>query len=238
MHLRVCRDATELAEAAARLFRERLKAKPDLSMAVPAGRTPRRMYECLRKIQAGSPVEFSGMQVFAVDELCPPAPPDGYFWCQVRHEFLKWAGVPPEHCHPFRVDVPDLLAMWKAYEEAIARVGGLDLIMLGLGPNAHIASNEPGSPFESVTRPVRLLPETVRYILADQVIQEPVSDRAVTLGMATILEAREVVMLVSGATKREPLRRLLSGPLTSEVPASVLRCHPRCTILADRDPSA
>ncbi len=204
-------------------------------MAVPAGRTPRRMYGLLRETQARSPVDFSRMQVFSVDELCPPAPPDGYFWRQVGSEFLAWAGVPPESRHPFRVNAPDLEAMCREYEETIAKVGGLDLIMLGLGPNAHIASNEPGSPFESLTRPVRLLPETVRYILTDDVIQGPVSDRAVTLGMATILGAREVVVLVSGKAKQEPLQKLLHGPVTPEAPASMLRHHPRCTILADRD---
>lgn len=235
MELVVCQDAGELAEAGACVIRKRLKEKPELAMAVPAGRTPRQMYRFLREAQARSPVNFSPMRVFAVDELCPPAPPDGYFWRQVREEFIAWAGVPPERCHPFRVDVPDLEAMCEEYEATIARVGGLDLIMLGLGPNAHVASNEPGSPFESLTRPVRLLPETVRYILTDEVIQGPVSDRAVTLGMATILRAWEVVVLVSGAVKREPLRKLLDGPVTSEVPASILRHHPRCTILADRE---
>ncbi len=237
MELVVCQDAGELAEAAAGLVHKRLRAKPDLAMAVPAGRTPRRMYALFREFQERSPVDFSSMQVFSVDELCPPAPSDGYFWRQVRSEFLAWAGVPPERCHPFRVDVPDLEAMCQEYEETIAKVGGLDLIMLGLGPNAHIASNEPGSPFESLTRPVRLLPETVRYILTDEVIQGPVSDRAVTLGIATILRTREVVVLVSGRAKRDPLQTLLTGPVTPEVPASVLRRHPRCTILADKDAS-
>ena len=235
MKLIVCRDAGELAETAARLFRERLRATPDLAMAVPAGRTPRRMYGILRESQARSSVQYSGMQVFSVDELCPPAPPDGYFWRQVKTEFLAWAGVPPDRCHPFRVDAPDLEVMCREYEKTIAEVGGLDLIMLGLGPNAHIASNEPGSPFESLTRPVRLTAETVRYILTDEVSQGPVSDRAVTLGMATIRGAREVVLLVSGAAKREPLQKLLDGPVTPEVPASILRRHPSCTIIADRE---
>ncbi len=206
-------------------------------MAVPAGRTPRRMYRLLRESQARSPVVFSQMHVFSVDELCPPAPPDGYFWRQVRSEFLAWADVPAERCHPFKVDALDLALVCREYEEAIARVGGLDLIMLGLGPNAHIASNEPGSPFDSLTRPVRLLPETVRYILTDDVIQGPVADQAVTLGMATILGAREVVVLVSGPAKRQPLRKVLEGPPTPEVPASILHLHPHCTILADRDAS-
>ena len=230
----VYRDAEELAEASARLVQARVKEKPDLAMAVPAGRTPRRMYGLLREAQTRAPVDFSAMQVFQVDELCPPAPPDGYFWRQVRREFLAWAGVPPERWHPFRVDAPDLEAMCAEYEETIAKAGGLDLIMLGLGPNAHIASNEPGSLFDSLTRPVRLLPETVRYILTDEMIQGAVSDRAVTLGLSTILRAREVVVLVSGVAKREPFRKLLDGPLTTEVPASILQRHPRCTILVDR----
>src|SRR3989338_8515687 len=136
---------------------------------------------------------------------------------------------------PRCVDAPGLEAMCRAYEEAIARAGGLDLVMLGLGPNGHIASNEPGSAFDSPTRPVRLLPETARYILTDEVSQGAVSDRAVTLGIGTILRAREVVVLVSGAAKRGPLERLLDGPVTPEVPASALRLHPRCTVLADRD---
>jgi glucosamine-6-phosphate deaminase len=235
MRLVVCEDASELADAATTLIRERLRAKPDLAMAVPAGRTPRRMYRHLEEIQARSPIEFSGMRVFAVDELCPPAPPEGYFWTQVRREFLAWAGIPQDRWHPFRVDALDLEAMCRDYDDAIAKAGGLDLIMLGLGPNAHIASNEPGSAFDSPTRPVRLLAETVGYILTDGVWEGPVSDRAVTLGLATILAAREVVMLVSGSAKREPLRRVVDGPVTADVPASILRLHSRCTILADRD---
>lgn len=234
MEVIVCDDAAGLAERAARLWRERLAAKPDLAMAVPAGRTPRRMYELLRAWQAREPADFARMHVFAVDELCPPAPPDGYFWRQVRSEFLAWAGLAPARCHPFRVDAPDLMAMCREYERVIEAVGGLDLVMLGLGPNGHIASNEPGSPFEAPTRPVRLLPETVRYILTDAVIQGAVSDRAVTLGIATLLRAREVVLLVAGPAKQAALRRLLEGPVTPEVPASALRLHPRCTVLADR----
>lgn len=225
----------ELAEAAASLVRARLDAKPDLVMAVPAGRTPRPMYARLRELQALKAVDYSRMSVFCIDELCPPAPPDGYFWRQIRHEFLAWAGVPAERCHPFRVDVEDLEAMCHAYEAAIAQAGGLDLVMLGLGPNAHLASNEPGTPFDSGVRPVPLLPETVSYILTDEVIEGAVSARAVTLGLATIMAAREVVVLVSGKGKREALRRLLTAGPAPDVPASVLSLHAKCMILADQD---
>ena len=235
MRVVIARDAEHLGEIAADLVRERLLARPELAMAVPAGRTPRRMYRVLEARQAHVPVDYSRMRVFAVDELCPPAPRDGYFWRQICREFLAWAQVNPERCHPFSVDAGDLDAMCADYEAQISAVGGLDLVMLGLGPNGHIASNEPPAAFESLTRPVRLLASTVEYILTDEVIQGAVCDRAVTLGVTTILAAREVVLLVSGRAKREPLRRLLHGPITPDLPASVLQAHSACTILTDRD---
>ncbi len=239
MQLVVLPDAEGLAEAAATLIRARLTAKPDLVMAVPAGRTPRRMYERLRALQAQAPVAFSRMRVMCVDELCPPAPADGYFWSQVRREFLSWAPVKPEHCHPFRVDAADLDAMCREYEETIARLGGLDLVMLGLGPNAHLASNEPGAAFESVTRPVQLLEESVSYMASDgaNVVASPgpLAQSAVTLGLATIARAREVVVIVSGRGKRAALRRLVEGPIGPDIPASMLRSHGCCTVLADRE---
>jgi glucosamine-6-phosphate deaminase len=125
--------------------------------------------------------------------------------------------------------------MCKEYEETIARLGGLDLVMMGLGPNGHIASNEPGCDFNCRTRMTQLRPETAAYISTDEVTQGAVSDRAVTLGVATILEAREVVVLVSGAAKRTPLHRMLHGEETPDLPASLLRRHPRCLVIADRD---
>jgi glucosamine-6-phosphate deaminase len=235
MELVVCWDAAALAERAAGLILERLRETPGLAMAVPAGRTPRQMYQRLAARHAADPRPFARMRVFAVDELCPPAPPGGYFWRQIREEFLAWARVPEAQRHPFQVDATDLARMCADYERAIAAGGGLDLVMLGLGPNGHVASNEPGSPLDSRTRPVELLPATVAYILTDRVIQGVVSPRAVTLGLGTLLEAREVVVLVSGAHKRAALRAMLEGPVSEAVPASSLQRHPGCRVLATRD---
>jgi glucosamine-6-phosphate deaminase len=235
MQVVVCADGAELARRAAALLVDRLHGKPALAMAVPAGRTPRAMYARLAAAHAADPSLFARMRVFAVDELCPPAPTDGYFWRQIRSELLAWARVPEGRQHPFRVDAADLGAMCREYEAALRAAGGLDLVMLGLGPNAHLASNEPGSPPDSRTRPVELLRGTVEYILTDDVIQGAVSSRAVTLGLGTILEAREVVVLVQGAHKRAAVRAMLEGPVTAEVPASILQRHPGCTLLVARD---
>src|SRR2546422_7970126 len=111
MKVVVFRDAAELAEAAATLFRERLTARPDLAMAVPAGRTPRCMYARFRDRQAQAPIDYGRMRVFSIDELFPPAPAHGYFLRQGRSEVLFLAGVPTERCPPFDVRAPDPQAM-------------------------------------------------------------------------------------------------------------------------------
>jgi glucosamine-6-phosphate deaminase len=233
MDLRVFADAEALAVAGAGLFRARVAATPALSVAVPAGRTPRRMYAIMQALQAGAPVDFTQMRVFCVDELCPPAPVDGYFWRQIEKEFVGWTGMPSAQCRPFAVDAADLAVMCEDYEAAIAEAGGLDLVMLGLGVNAHIACHDPPADFATRTCPVRLVPETVDYILTDAENQGAVCDRAVTLGVQTIMAAREVVLLVSGAAKRAPLTAALHGPITPNVPASILQLHPNCLVLAD-----
>ncbi len=232
MQVVACGSPDELARRAAGLLLDRLRAKPDLVVAVPAGRTPRAMFAYLAAACGDDPRPFARMRVFAVDELCPPASADGYFWGQIQRQFLAWARVPLSQRHPFRVAAPDLAAMCRDYEDEIRGAGGLDLVMLGLGPNGHLASNEPGSALDSRTRPVDLTPETVAYILTDPIRQGPVSARAVSLGLGTILETREVVALVAGAGKRRALAAMLSGPVTPALPASVLRHHRRCTVLA------
>ena len=233
MELRVFDDTPALAEAAAALWLDRLAARPTLGVAAPAGRTPRPMYRRLREEAGRRGTSFARASVFAVDELVAPAPCDGYFWRHVM-DGLGWAGIPAANLHPFDPCAPDLDAMCADYERRIAAAGSLDLVMLGLGPNGHLASNEPGSPFESRTRPVRLRPETVAYIGTDEAADPRVTDQAVTLGLGTIAEAREVVVLVSGAAKRDVLRTALTGPVTPDCPASLLQTLLNALVLADR----
>jgi glucosamine-6-phosphate deaminase len=232
--LEVYEDAEGVAGAAAGLWLERLEARPGLVVAVPAGRTPRPTYRRLREEAGRRRLSFRRTHVFPVDELVAPAPAEGYFWRQVRAGFLDWADVPPAQCYPFDPEAPDLAAMCGRVEARIRELGGLDLVLLGLGLNGHLAANEPGSAFDSRTRPVVLQPETVAYIRADAGAGSRVGDRAVTLGLGTIAEAREAVVLVTGAAKRDILRRALTGPVDPDCPASLVQRVPAMLVLADR----
>jgi glucosamine-6-phosphate deaminase len=232
--LEVFEDAEALGAAAAAVWLDRLAVRPELVVAVPAGRTPRPMYRRLREEAGRRMTSFAGSRIFAVDELCAPAPADGYFWRHVREGLLEWAGIPPAHLHPFDPAASDPAAMCRETEARIAGLGGLDLVLLGLGLNGHLACNEPGAAFDSRTRPVRLRPETVAYILTDDHADPRVCEQGVTLGLGTLAEARELVVLVSGPAKQEILRRALTGPITTDCPASLLQTLPGALVLADR----
>jgi glucosamine-6-phosphate deaminase len=234
VELEVFEDPEALGAAAAAVWLDRLAARPDLVVAVPAGRTPRPMYRRLREEAGRRRCSLARSRVFAVDELCAPAPADGYFWRHVREGLLDWAGIPAAHLHPFDPGAADPEAMCREIEARIAGLGGLDLVVLGLGLNGHLACNEPGSAFDSRTRPVRLRPETVAYILTDDRADPRVCEQGVTLGLGTLAEARELVVLVSGAAKRETLHRALTGPIVPDCPASLLQTLPGARVLADR----
>lgn len=234
MELRVFADAEALAEAAATLWLDGLTAEPDLVMAVPAGRTPRPTYRALQAESGRRGLSFARTRVFAVDELGAPAPAEGHFWRQVREAFLAWADIPVANLYPFDPAAADPEAMCRAIEARIAAAGGLDLAVLGLGRNGHLAANEPGSPFDSRTRPVRLLPDTIAYMLTDEAAWPGVVDRALTLGLGTLAEAGRVVVLVTGLAKRDILRRALTGPVGPDCPASLLQRLPGALVLADR----
>src|SRR5690606_25358060 len=121
------------------------------------------------------------------------------------------------------------------YEAAIRAAGGIDLQLLGLGENGHIGFNEPGAPFSSRTRVVTLDPSTRSANSRFFPPGEEVPQRAVTMGVATILEAREIVRAATGPRTAAALHAALAGPVSPACPASVLRRHPRTTIVCDRE---
>jgi glucosamine-6-phosphate deaminase len=193
------------------------------------------MYRALAAEAGTRPLDCAGITLFAIDEIVFEGPGGFRFWQDVEEDFLGWARVPAGQCHRFDVAAPDLAAMCAAYEAAIRAAGGLDLIVMGLGENGHIASNEPGAPFDSRTRPVDLEEQTLRQFFPPPHPLPPRPWRAVTMGIATILDSRSVVVLAAGAHKRAAVRALIEEPPAPRFPCTALRTHRDVTVLVDAE---
>jgi glucosamine-6-phosphate deaminase len=142
-------------------------------------------------------------------------------------------GIGPDRIVRLRGDDPDPEAACARYDAAVGRLGGIDLAILGLGPNGHLGFNEPPSPADAPTRVVDLTPESLASNARYWGTEADVPPRALTCGMRLILSARRVLLVAAGAHKREILARALSEAPGPHLPASYLREHPAATILAD-----
>ena len=225
MELFVLADAEAVGERAASIVQSELAAKPGLVLGVATGATPAPLYRCLAQAR-GSGADFSGLSVVALDEYVGlPAGHPASFATYVRREIAGPLGVPPE-----RFVVPK--GRGERLEDRIRALGGIDVQVLGIGRNGHLAFNEPGSPLDSRTRVVELS-ETTRCDNASAFGAEAVPTHAITQGLGTILEARRLVLVASGAAKRDAVAAALTGPVTPDCPASVLQLHPHVSVLVD-----
>ncbi len=230
-----CRTLEQFYVQAARLLRARIEANPKLVLAPPAGRTPKGMYRVLAGEARSRPLDCAGLTLFAIDEIVFEGPGGFRFWQDVEADFLAWAHVLPERRHRFDVAAADLGAACAAHEAAIRAAGGLDLIVMGLGENGHIASNEPGSSFDSRTRPVVLTRKTLQQFFPSPHRLPPKPWHAVSLGIATILEARSLVVLAAGKHKRLAVCALLESPASEDFPCTALRAHRDVTLIVDAE---
>lgn len=223
-------DYDALSQRAASILLEAIRRDPRTVLGLPTGRTPVGMYdrvvrECSREYHC-----FSDVSTFNLDEYAgiPRDHPGSYFTFMKQHLF-DHVDLRPANMHIPSGMHPDP----EAYEREIAAAGGLDLTFLGLGSNGHIAFNEPGTPFDTHTRIVALT-ESTRAANASFFADGKVPTHAITMGIGTILGSREIVLLASGANKRDAFAKLRSGEVTTAFPASALWQHPNVHVLADR----
>ena len=227
--LRATSDAHSLAIQAADVISAQVKAKPDLTMLVATGATPMPTYaELARRVQAGA-LDMRRVTAVQLDEyLGLEADDPRSLWSWMVRSVMQPLGI--EHSVRFEVSGGDSAAACAEYDRQIAALGGIDLAVLGLGPNGHLGFNEPPSMVDAPTRVADLTPESLVSNYAYWGMDVP--GQALTAGMTLILAARTTLLLVSGGHKREILRRVLEEQPTPEVPASLL-AGPGVTVLAD-----
>ena len=226
-------DYDALSRRAASILLEAIRSDPHAVLGLPTGRTPIGMYdrvvhECSKQYHC-----FREVTTFNLDEYVgiPREHPGSYFTFMKQHLF--------DHVDldPARTHIPDGMASdpkdeCARYERTIVAAGGLGLTFLGLGSNGHIAFNEPGTSFDSRTRVVELTPST-RKANAPLFAGDRVPTRAITMGIGTILDSRQIVLLAGGKDKHEAIARLQSGEQTIDFPASALWKHADVKVLVD-----
>ncbi len=230
--LPTARDAERLA---ARIVADRLAAKPDLVLGCATGATMEGIYAELVRLHREEGLSFARATTFNLDEYVGLEPTDerSYHYYMRRHLF-DHVDLRPENAHLPDGVAEDLDAEARAYEAAIELAGGIDLQLLGLGRTGHIGFNEPLSALMSRTRHIALTP-TTREQNAPMFGGDPaaVPERALTMGVGTILGARELLMVVTGERKAEVLARATEGPITSMISATALQLHPHCVVIVD-----
>ncbi len=229
VRVRVLENAAAVAQAAADLVAEAARENPEIVLALPTGQTPIPMYDELARRHAAGEIDLSRARAFNLDELALPAEDPRTFHSFMQRHAGERIGLRRERC-----DIPngvarDLETECLRYEGAIAAAGGLDLAILGVGVDGHVAYNMPG-PIGMDTH-VTLLPDPLAASLDVPKADWPL--RAITMGIGTIRAARRIVVLATGAAKATAVVRLVRGPQDSQWPCSFLAGHPSVDLIAD-----
>jgi glucosamine-6-phosphate deaminase len=226
----------DLCKLSAVIIKECVQAKKDAVLGLATGSTPVGLYKQLISDYQAGEIDFSKVITFNLDEYVGLSPSHPQSYNKFMHEHLfQHINVQPDHIHIPQGDNPQLEAECKVYEELIRQAGGIDVQILGIGSNGHIGFNEPGSDFEERTRIVRLSESTIqanaRFFGGDPVL---VPRLAVSMGIKTIMEfSKHIVLLANGEEKADAIQKMAEGPVTPEIPASILQQHNHVTVIAD-----
>lgn len=228
-------DERILARTLAAQIVEAIAQKPDLVLGLPTGRTPIRLYHEMGALYAKGQADLSRVTTFNLDEFLgvAAAHPGSYRTFMQEHLFSR-VNIPEGQINLLNGTAPDPLAECIRYERAIAAAGGLDLQLLGIGTNGHIGFNEPARELTGSTHRVALKPSTRRSNAAlfggDE---ENVPREALSMGMATILRARRIILIATGKSKAGCIERAAHGPITTRMPASFLQLHRDVELVLD-----
>lgn len=234
MRILVADNYEEMSRKAAELVLHRIKQKADMTLGLATGSTPEGLYEILITDASQKNASFQQITTINLDEYVglTKTDPNSYRFF-MNQKLFHHIDIQLQNTFIPNGEAKDLQAECKRYDDIITRSGGIDLQILGIGTNGHIGFNEPGTPFDKTTHVVQLTESTRKANERFFTSLEDVPTHAITMGIKTIMRSKEILLLVSGEQKADPLKRLVEGNITNEFPASVLKLHNNLTILAD-----
>lgn len=227
-------DYNDMSRKAANIIFSQVSLFPKCVLGLATGSTPIGTYKELIALYRKGDIDFSNVRSVNLDEYCGLTPENQQsYHYYMQENFFKHINIKPENVH-----VPDGFAKEKdcsKYDEMISAFGGIDLQLLGLGKTGHIGFNEPGDSFVKYTHKVALKEQTIKDNSRFFSNIDEVPKYAVTMGLMSIMQAKRVLMVVNGSGKAETLKKALCGPITPQVPASILQLHPDFTVVADKE---
>lgn len=238
MRVIIRKQAQAACVTAARLIASLIHQKPDAVLGLATGGTPVSCYAELIRLHRCGELDFSQVTTFNLDEYVGLPREHSQSFSSFMHEhFFNHVNIDPTRIHLPDGNAEDMAKACDEYEQRIARAGGIDLQLLGIGSDGHIAFNEPGSSLASRTRVKTLCHETIRDNARFFGSEAAVPRLSVTMGVGSIMDARQCLLLVTGEKKAAAIRSAIEGPVTSQVTASALQFHRFATAVLD-EPAA
>jgi len=214
LEIKILKSYKELSSIVANIVKRQLKKQPLSKLALPTGDTPLGMYDELVKRE----LDWSHVITFNLDVYLMNITRPQSYQSYMRKNLFDKTNIYPDHCHfPFRP--------FSGFEDKIEGNMGIDLCILGIGTNGHIAFNEPGSSFKSRTRVVNLSEQTIKDNSRFFNSIDDVPTQAITMGLGTIMESKKIVLMANGDHKLNILNVAMNGEVTEDVPASILQNH-------------
>jgi len=234
MNIIVTGSSDEMSKKAAELFAQRIRSKPTIVLGLATGGTPEKMYSELVRLHREDGLDFSRVITYNLDEyLGISAIHDQSYRYFMNKNLFDHINIPRENTHVLNGMADDPEKECRDYEDAIKKAGGIDLQLLGIGSNGHIAFNEPGSKADSRTGVVNLTENTVKDNARFFEKAADVPGQALSMGNGTIMEAKEIILIADKESKANAIFKAAEGPVTEDVPASLLQNHANCTFILD-----
>lgn len=226
----------EMSAAAADIFAKQINIKNDSVLGLATGSTPVGMYQKLAEMNKSGMIDFSNIKTVNLDEYYPISPENNQSYRYFMNDNLfNHVNIDKANTYVPNGSAEDADEECKKYEELIKKLGGIDLQVLGIGQNGHIGFNEPEENLYLYTHKTGLTESTMnanaRFFSEDEVMP----NAALTMGMGTIFSAKKIILLVSGKSKREVFKQLVTDRISTSCPATLLKLHPNVTVLCDSE---
>ncbi|RHW38913.1 glucosamine-6-phosphate deaminase [Neobacillus notoginsengisoli] len=226
----------ELSKTAGEMIAGKVRSNPEIVLGLATGGTPVGTYKYMIEDHKTNGTSYSKVSTVNLDEYIglQKSNPNSYY-SFMKETLFDHIDINQENTFIPDGNASDLEAECANYEKRIAELGGVDLQLLGIGRNGHIAFNEPGTSFDSRTQVVPLTKETIEDNARFFSSREEVPTKAISMGIQTILESKEIILLATGKSKADAMSKLINGEVTEDFPASALQKHSNVTIIADEE---